>query len=70
MTSVLGEEKETTIQPPTSNTEEGVALSELINRTHQLIQFICAKDKGFYLMLTVTSEPEISPVIFQLSISI
>jgi hypothetical protein len=41
---------------PTSNTVEGVALSELLKHTYQMIKFICAQEKGFYIMLTVTSE--------------
>jgi len=52
---------EKSIYTPTSDTTEGVALSELINHTHQMLQFICANDKKFYLLLTVTSEPELSP---------
>jgi len=26
-----------------------------------MVRFICAQDKGFYVMLTVTSESDISP---------
>lgn len=46
---------------PTNDTAEGVALSELINHTHQMLQFIFANDKKIYIMLTVTSESELSP---------
>jgi len=45
---------------PTSNTTEGVALSELLKHTYQMVQFICTQDKGFYVMLTVASESDIS----------
>jgi hypothetical protein len=46
---------------PTSNTVEGVALSELLKHTYQMIQFICAQEKGFYVMLTLTSESDVNP---------
>lgn len=49
------------IYMPTSNTVEGVTLSELLKYTYQMIQFICAEDKGFYAMLTMTSESDVSP---------
>lgn len=49
------------IYMPTSNTVEGVTLSELLKHTYQMIQFICAEDKGFYAMLTMTSESDVSP---------
>ncbi|MCH80451.1 retrotransposon protein, partial [Trifolium medium] len=49
------------IYMPTENTAEGVALSALLNNAHQIIQYICANDKNFYLMLTVASEPELGP---------
>jgi len=52
---------EKSIYMPTSNTVEGVALSELLNHTYQMVKFVCAQDKGFYIMLTVTSESDISP---------
>ena len=52
---------EKSIYMPTSNTVEGVALSELLKHIYQMVQFICAQDKGFYLMLTVASESEIGP---------
>jgi hypothetical protein len=49
------------IYMPTSNMVERVALSELLKHTYQLVQFICAQDKGFYVMLTVTLESDVSP---------
>lgn len=52
---------EKSIYMPTNDTAEGVALSELINHTHQMLQFIFANDKKIYIMLTVTSESELSP---------
>jgi len=52
---------EKSIYMPTSNTTEGVALSELLKHTYQIVQFICAWDKGFYVILTVVSESDISP---------
>jgi hypothetical protein len=52
---------EKSIYMPTSITVEGVALSELLKHTYQMVQFICAQDKGFYVMLTVASESDISP---------
>jgi hypothetical protein len=52
---------EKSIYMPTSNTVEGIALSELLKHTYQMVQFICAQDKGFYVMLTVTSESDLSP---------
>jgi hypothetical protein len=52
---------EKSIYMPTSNTVEVVALSELLKHTYQMVQFICAQDKGFYVMLTVTSESDLSP---------
>jgi hypothetical protein len=52
---------EKSIYMPTSNTVEGVALSELLKHTYQMVQFICAQDKGFYVMLTVTPESDLSP---------
>ena len=42
-----------------TNTTEGVALSELLKHTYQMVQFICAQDKGFYVMLIVPSESDI-----------
>jgi hypothetical protein len=53
---------EKTIYMPTDSTDEGVALSELIKHTHQMIQFICTQEKGFYVMLTVTSESDVNPI--------
>jgi hypothetical protein len=52
---------EKSIYMPTSNTVEGVALSELLKHTYQMVHFICARDKGFCVMLTVASESDISP---------
>jgi hypothetical protein len=52
---------EKSIYMPTSNTVEGVALSELLKHTYQMVQFIFAQDKGFYVMLTVTPESDLSP---------
>jgi len=52
---------EKSIYMPTSNTTEGVALSELLKHTYQMVQFICAQDKGLYVMLNVASESYISP---------
>jgi hypothetical protein len=52
---------EMSIYMPTSNTVEGVALSELLKHTYQMVQLICNQDKGFYVMLTVTSESDVSP---------
>jgi len=57
---------EKSIYMPTSNTTEGVALSELLKHTYQMVQFICAQDKGFYVMLTVASESDISPSDIQI----
>jgi hypothetical protein len=45
----------------TENTTEGVALSALLNNAHQMIQYICANDRNFYLMFTVASESELGP---------
>ena len=42
-------------------TVEGVALSELLKHTYQMVQFICAQDRGFYVMLTVALESGVSP---------
>jgi hypothetical protein len=52
---------EKNIYMPTENTAEGVALSVLLNNAHQMIQYICANVKNFYLMLTVASESELGP---------
>jgi len=52
---------EKSIYMPTSSTVEGVALSELLKHTYQMIQFICAQDNGFYVMLTVASKSDIGP---------
>jgi hypothetical protein len=52
---------EKSIYMPTSNTVEGVTLSELLKHTYQMVQFICAQDKGFYVMLTVALESGIGP---------
>jgi len=52
---------EKSIYMPTSSTVEGVALSRLLKHTYQMVQFICAQDNGFYVMLTVASESDISP---------
>ena len=52
---------EKSIYMPTSNTVEGVALSELLKYTYQMVQFICAQDKGFHVMLNVVSESDICP---------
>ena len=52
---------EKSIYMPTSNTTEGVALSELLKHTYQMVQFICARDKGFYVMLNVASESDVIP---------
>jgi hypothetical protein len=51
---------EKSIYMPTINTVEGVALSELLKHTYQMVQFICAQDKGFDAMLTVTPESDLS----------
>jgi hypothetical protein len=56
----IGCEKKS-IYMPTSNTVEGMALSEFLKHTYQMVQFIFAQDKGFYVMLTVTSESDVSP---------
>jgi hypothetical protein len=50
---------EKSIYMPTSNTVEG--LPELLKHTYQMVQFICAQDKDFYVMLTVSSESDLSP---------
>jgi len=34
---------------------------ELLKHTYQMVQFICAQDNGFYVMLMVASESDISP---------
>jgi hypothetical protein len=52
---------EKSIYMPTSSTVEGVALSELLKHTYLMVQFICAQDKGFYVMLTMASESDVSP---------
>jgi len=52
---------EKSIYMRTSKTIEGVALSELLKHTYQMVQFICAQDKGFYVMLIVALESDISP---------
>jgi len=52
---------EKSIYMPTSNTVQGVALSQLLKHTYQMVQLICAQDKGFYVMLTVASESDIGP---------
>jgi len=52
---------EKSIYMSASNTVEGVALSELLKHTYQMVQFICAQDKSFYVMLTVASESDINP---------
>jgi hypothetical protein len=52
---------EKSIYMHTENTTEGVALSALLNNAHQMIQYICANDRNFYLMFTVASESELGP---------
>ncbi|MCI87892.1 hypothetical protein A2U01_0109177, partial [Trifolium medium] len=46
---------------PTENTAEGVAISALLQNTHQMIQYLFARDKKFCILFTVTPESVLCP---------
>ncbi|CAJ2628780.1 unnamed protein product [Trifolium pratense] len=52
---------EKSIYMPTENTAEGVALSTLLQNTHQMVQYLFAENKNFCILFTVTPEPVLSP---------
>jgi hypothetical protein len=52
---------EKSIFMPTENTAEGVALSTLLQNTHQMVQYLFTENKSFCILFTVTPEPVLSP---------
>ncbi|MCI54249.1 hypothetical protein A2U01_0075498, partial [Trifolium medium] len=46
---------------PTENTAEGVAISTLLQNTHQIIQYLFAEDKKFCILFTVIPESVLCP---------
>ncbi|MCI27785.1 hypothetical protein A2U01_0048985, partial [Trifolium medium] len=46
---------------PTENTTEGIALSALLQHTHQIIQYLFVEDKKFCILFTMTPESALRP---------
>ncbi|MCI43638.1 hypothetical protein A2U01_0064876, partial [Trifolium medium] len=53
---------EKSIYMPTENTAKGVALSTLLQNTHQIIQYLFAENKKFCILFTMTPESILCPI--------